>query len=120
MLKILNRQRLAGVAEIDDIASRPRRRDRSHFIGRKLALGQDVEHLAADIARRANPSYASSHGSFLLNANGRCFPFEESQPTENSCVPLSGGRSDRPRDREVCVSTGSTAMSAYNNQNKKP
>jgi hypothetical protein len=59
MLKILDLELLAAVTEVDDVAGRARRGDRRQLVQRELPLGEDVQDLAPDIARRPddrNPS----------------------------------------------------------------
>jgi hypothetical protein len=61
MFEVLDAQLLAAVAEIDDVAGRTPRGDRRDFVGRELAFGEDVEHLAPDSARRSNDDDPIAH-----------------------------------------------------------
>ncbi len=63
MLDVADLQRLAAIAEIDDVSRRPRRRDGRNLVERKLALGEDVEHLAPDIARRTHDDDTIAHSN---------------------------------------------------------
>ena len=63
MLDILDLQLLAAVAEVDDVAGRARRGDRRDLVGREFPLGEDVEHLAPDIAGRADHDHPITHDS---------------------------------------------------------
>src|SRR5438270_8099378 len=54
MLEVPDLELLAAVAEINDVASRACRRDRRDLVQRELALGENVQHLASDIARRSD------------------------------------------------------------------
>ena len=65
MLEVVDLERLAAVAEIDHVAGRARRRDRGHFVERELALGEDVQHLAPDIAGRADDRDPITHFNLL-------------------------------------------------------
>ena len=61
MLEVLDLELLAAVAEVDDIAGRSRRSHGSDVIERELALGEDVEELAPDIARRPDDRDPITH-----------------------------------------------------------
>src|SRR3546814_6654327 len=83
MLDVPDRQFLAALAEIDAVAGGPGGRHRGHLVRRKLALRQDVQHFAPDIAGRSDHNYAVTHVSILLEcANGRRF-LPEARPSEN-------------------------------------
>ena len=61
MLDILHLQHLAGFAELDLVALRPRAGQRGQLGNRKLALRQDVEHFAPDIAGGTHHRYPITH-----------------------------------------------------------
>ena len=61
MLDVADLELPAAVAEIDDVAGRARRGDRGDLFDRKFALGEDVEHLAPDIAGRADHDHPVTH-----------------------------------------------------------
>src|SRR3546814_5637620 len=58
MLDVPDRQFLAALAEIDAVAGGPGGRPRGHLVRRQLALRQDVQPFAPDIAGRSAPNYA--------------------------------------------------------------
>src|SRR5262249_21664593 len=61
-IEMLERFDLQGpVAERDFHALASAGGKRDHFVGGKLALGQDIEHLAAHIAGRADDGDALTH-----------------------------------------------------------
>jgi hypothetical protein len=64
MLDILDLEFLAAVAEIDDRSARARAGDRRDFVCGKLALGEDIEDFATDIAGRADDDDAIAHDIF--------------------------------------------------------
>ena len=61
MLEVLDLELLAAVAEVDDVAGRARGRDRRDFVERELPLGEDVQDLAPDIARRTDDRDPVTH-----------------------------------------------------------
>jgi hypothetical protein len=61
MLDIVDLELAPAVAEVDDVPRRARAGDRRHLVGRKLALGQDVQHLPPDIAGRADHDHPITH-----------------------------------------------------------
>src|SRR3954447_3108077 len=61
MLDVAKLELAAAVAEIDDVAGRAGRGDRGDLVERKLALGEDVQHLASDIAGRADHDHPVTH-----------------------------------------------------------
>ena len=61
MLEVLDLELLAAVAEVDLVAGRARRRDRRNLVERELPLGEDVQHLAPDIARRSDDRDPITH-----------------------------------------------------------
>src|SRR3546814_3365614 len=65
MLDVPDRQFPAALAEIDAVAGGPGGRHRGHLVRRKLALRQDVQHFAPDIAGRSDHNYAVTHVSIL-------------------------------------------------------
>src|SRR3546814_17951159 len=83
MLDVPDRQFLAALAEIDAVAGGPGGRHRGHLVRRKLALRQDVQHFAPDLAGRPDHNSAVTHLSLLLEfANGRRF-LPEARQYEN-------------------------------------
>src|SRR5438270_12199186 len=61
MLEVPDLELLAAVAEVDHIAGRARRRNCRHFVERELALGEDIQDLAPDIACRPDDRDTVSH-----------------------------------------------------------
>jgi hypothetical protein len=61
VLDVLDLEHLAGFAELDLGALRTRRCHRSDLVAGKLALGEDVQHFAPDVARRADDDYPITH-----------------------------------------------------------
>ena len=61
MLDVLDLEHAARVAELDLAAGRAGRSDRRDLVAGELALGEDVEHFTADIARRADDDYPITH-----------------------------------------------------------
>ena len=61
MLDVADLQFAAAVAEIDDIAGRARGSDRGDLVGREFAIGENVQHLPPDIARRADHGHPITH-----------------------------------------------------------
>src|SRR3546814_19480292 len=82
MHAVPDRQFLAAPAEIEAVAVGPGGRHRGHLVRRKLALRQDVQHFAPDIAGRSDHNYAVTQVSILLEcANGRRF-LPDARPSE--------------------------------------
>ena len=54
MFDVLDLELFAAVAEVDDVAGRAGRCDGRNFVQRELPLGEDVQHLPPDIARRSD------------------------------------------------------------------
>ena len=71
MLEVLDLERFATVAKVDLVPGRARRRDGGHFVERELALGEDVQDLAPDIARRPDDRDPISHCSPLSYARAK-------------------------------------------------
>ena len=69
------------VAERHLDAHRPARGDGEHLVGGKLPLGEDIEHLPADIAGGSNDSDLVTHNP-LLNSCAR--------PIARACGPMYG------------------------------
>jgi hypothetical protein len=65
ILDILNLQHFVGIAIFDLDALASRRGQHGDFIGRKFALGENVDDLAPDIARRASHYNSITHCLFL-------------------------------------------------------
>src|SRR3546814_11469993 len=88
MLDVANLELAAGFAEIDLLARRARRGEHRDLVRRKLALGEDVEHLAPDIAGRAGAhppiTHVSIHSLLVVRA-GRARSSEERR-VWNECV----------------------------------
>src|SRR3546814_6976806 len=65
MLDILDLQLAAGFAKVNFHTLRPRRSNGCDFVCRKFALGKDVQHFTAYIARGADDDYPITHfGAF--------------------------------------------------------
>ena len=64
MVEVLDLQRLAGFAEIDFVPGRAGGGDGGDLGERELALGEDVEDLAPDIAGRADHDNPIAHGQY--------------------------------------------------------
>ena len=88
MLDVLALHHPAGVADLDLRASRARAGDRRHFVHRELALGQDREHLAPHIARRAYNNNPIAHCS----APARPLPGRNSAEKEKGAPAFRPGR----------------------------
>src|SRR5690606_6807534 len=65
MLDVLALEHLAGVAEFDLGADRARTRHRRDLVARELAFGEDLHHLASDVAGRADDCHPIPHLSLL-------------------------------------------------------
>src|SRR3546814_4391038 len=61
MLDILDLQLAAGFAKVNFHTLRPRRSNGCDFVCRKFALGKDVQHFRAYIARGADDDYPITH-----------------------------------------------------------
>ena len=61
IIDVLYFEHLPGFAEFDLAALRTRRGQRGNLVDRKRAFGQDVEHFAPDITRRAHDCYPITH-----------------------------------------------------------
>src|SRR6187401_2600450 len=68
MFEVLDLELLATVAEVDDVARRARRRDRRDLVQRELPLGEDVQHLPPDIARRSDNCDPIAHFKISVSA----------------------------------------------------
>ena len=76
MLDVLDLELFPGLAKIDHVALAARRRDDRDLVRGKLALRQDIEHLAPDIARRARDDHPVTHPIIPIFARppgGACY-----------------------------------------------
>ena len=71
MLEVLDLELLAAVAKVDHVAGRARRRHGRDLVERELALGEDVEDLAPDIARRPDDRDPITHVVDFLDCRRR-------------------------------------------------
>jgi hypothetical protein len=61
MIDVAEAEHFAGLAIFDLVAGGARRCDHRHFVRREFPFGEDVQHLAPDIARRADDHDPVAH-----------------------------------------------------------
>ena len=97
IVEVLDLELLAIVAEVDDVALAAAGGERRHLVERKLPLGQDLQHLAPDIARRADDGDPITHASILRKSLSRAYR-ERAAPSETY---LAGATPLRSRKRSM-------------------